>query len=58
MELLDKGFNAENINKLTEEINDVLLNGINSTLKYGVDEMCQDTWRWQSGNPNGYAEGE
>ena len=26
--------------------------------KYGVDEMCQDTWRWQSGNPNGYAEGE
>ena len=28
------------------------------TAKYGVDEMCQDTWRWQSGNPNGYAEGE
>ena len=20
----------------------------------GVDEMCEDTWRWQSGNPNGY----
>ena len=28
------------------------------TAQYGVDEMCQDTWRWQSGNPNGYAEGE
>ncbi|MBR4072555.1 MAG: UDP-glucose 4-epimerase GalE [Clostridia bacterium] len=22
----------------------------------GVDEMCVDTWRWQSGNPNGYEE--
>ena len=20
----------------------------------GLDEMCEDTWRWQSGNPNGY----
>ncbi len=20
----------------------------------GVEEMCVDTWRWQSGNPNGY----
>lgn len=22
----------------------------------GLDEMCEDAWRWQSGNPNGYAE--
>ena len=22
----------------------------------GLDEMCEDTWRWQSGNPNGYAQ--
>ena len=22
--------------------------------EYGIDEMCEDTWRWQSGNPNGY----
>lgn len=21
----------------------------------GIDEMCADTWRWQSQNPNGYA---
>jgi UDP-glucose 4-epimerase len=21
----------------------------------GVDEMCEDSWRWQSNNPNGYA---
>lgn len=21
----------------------------------GIDEMCEDSWRWQSGNPNGYA---
>ncbi len=24
--------------------------------KFGVDEMCEDTWRWQSGNPKGYEE--
>ena len=23
--------------------------------KLGIDEMCADTWRWQEGNPNGYA---
>jgi UDP-glucose 4-epimerase len=23
---------------------------------YGIDEMCADTWRWQSANPNGYSE--
>jgi UDP-glucose 4-epimerase len=22
--------------------------------KYAVDEMCEDSWRWQSNNPNGY----
>ena len=22
----------------------------------GIDEMCEDSWRWQSGNPNGYEE--
>ena len=21
----------------------------------GIDRMCQDTWRWQSMNPSGYA---
>lgn len=24
--------------------------------KYGIEEMCEDAWRWQSGNPNGYRE--
>jgi len=23
--------------------------------KLGIDEMCADSWRWQSQNPNGYA---
>jgi len=23
---------------------------------FGVDEMCEDAWRWQSNNPNGYVE--
>lgn len=22
----------------------------------GIEEMCADSWRWQSGNPNGYAD--
>ncbi|MBE5744837.1 MAG: UDP-glucose 4-epimerase GalE [Clostridiales bacterium] len=22
--------------------------------KFGIDEMCADQWRWQSGNPRGY----
>lgn len=30
----------------------------NNLLKWkatlGIDDMCQDTWRWQSTNPNGY----
>ncbi|KAI0559137.1 UDP-glucose 4-epimerase [Gracilaria domingensis] len=25
------------------------------TAELGVEEMCADTWRWQSNNPNGYA---
>ena len=22
--------------------------------KYGIEEMCRDSWRWQSQNPKGY----
>ena len=42
MELLDKGFAAENINSLVEEINDVLANGINTVAKYGVEQEKVD----------------
>lgn len=24
------------------------------TAEFGIDRMCADTWRWQSGNPKGY----
>lgn len=24
--------------------------------EFGIDEMCEDTWRWQKNNPNGYEE--
>ena len=24
--------------------------------QYGIEEMCADSWRWQSQNPNGYAD--
>jgi len=27
---------------------------LNFQAKRGVEEMCRDTWRWQSANPNGY----
>ena len=23
--------------------------------EYGIEEMCADSWRWQSMNPDGYA---
>lgn len=37
MELLEKGFDAEKINVLIEEVNDVVENGLDSCSKYGVD---------------------
>ena len=24
--------------------------------EYDLDRMCEDSWRWQSNNPNGYAD--
>ena len=29
---------------------------LNWVAERGLDEMCEDTWRWQSQNPNGYRE--
>lgn len=26
---------------------------LNFTAKYGIEKMCEDTWRWQINNPNG-----
>ncbi|MBR6315266.1 MAG: GDP-mannose 4,6-dehydratase, partial [Clostridia bacterium] len=26
------------------------------TAERGIEEMCEDSWRWQSQNPNGYPE--
>lgn len=28
---------------------------LNWSTKLSVEDACRDTWRWQSGNPNGYA---
>ena len=30
-------------------------NKLNWSAEYDLDEMCMDTWRWQSRNPNGYS---
>lgn len=38
MELIEKGFDAEKINKLVEVINDVLEKGLGCVVNYGVDE--------------------
>jgi len=27
---------------------------LNWKAEKSLDDMCQDTWRWQSQNPNGY----
>ncbi len=27
---------------------------LNWQAEYGVEQMCEDTWRWQSNNPDGY----
>ena len=24
------------------------------TAQFGIEEMCRDSWNWQSKNPNGY----
>jgi nucleoside-diphosphate-sugar epimerase len=29
---------------------------LNWTAKRGIDEMCADSWNWQSNNPNGYGD--
>ena len=29
---------------------------LNWTARYGIEEMCEDAWRWQKNNPNGYVD--
>lgn len=28
---------------------------LNWEAKYNIDDICEDSWRWQSNNPNGYS---
>ena len=42
MELIEKGFDAEKINKLVDVINDVSENGLTSVIKYGVEQKFAD----------------
>ena len=50
MELLEKGMEAENINKLIEEINDVIDNGLNCVVKYGVEQTFVDEMNYLISN--------
>ena len=27
---------------------------LNWVAKYGIEDMCRDSWNWQKQNPNGY----
>ncbi len=31
-------------------------NDLGWVAQYGIEEMCEDSWRWQTMNPNGYAD--
>ena len=31
-------------------------NELGRKAKYNIEDMCNDTWNWQSKNPNGYTE--
>lgn len=42
MELIEKGFDAEKINKLVEILNDVIDKGLTSVAKYGVEQKFAD----------------
>ena len=52
MELIEKGFSAENINALTEIINDVSANGLNAVAKYGVEESVVGEMNYLINNLN------
>ncbi len=52
MELIEKGFNTEKINKLVEEINDVAENGIDAVVKYGVEQNIVDDMNYLINNLN------
>ena len=28
--------------------------GLHWTAKYGIEDMCRDSWNWQKNNPKGY----
>ncbi len=32
------------------------LRELNWKAERGIEEMCEDSWRWQSNNPDGYGE--
>ena len=54
MELLDKGFDADKINKLVEEINDIINNGLKAVEKYGVEKAYIDDMNYLIGNLNAF----
>ena len=52
MELIEKGYNAEFINKLIEAINDVVQNGLSATIKYGATEEVVNNMQYLITNLN------
>jgi len=56
MELVEKGFNAEHINRLIEAINDILANGLSAVLKYGVNSCVVEDMQYLISNLNNLTE--
>lgn len=52
MELIEKGFETEKINKLVEEINDVLNAGLSAVLKYGCEPKLVEDIEYLINNLN------
>ncbi len=50
MELIEKGFEAEKINKLVDILNDVLSSGLDCVIKYGVDQVYIDNIKYLINN--------
>jgi len=57
MELIEKGMEAEKINKLVDILNDVLANGLECVSKYGIEQNCIDNIKYLINNLNALTSG-
>lgn len=51
VELLNAGYEIIVVDNFSNSNPQALLGWV---AKRGIEEMCQDSWKWQKQNPNGY----